>query len=139
MSLRDIFRKRKEAKKEIKTEKPQPQEKPEKKVKDVVIEKPKEKKISGIAYRILKSPRVTEKATDLAKINQYTFKVWERANKPQIRKAAEDLYGVDVVSVKIVNIPKKKRRLGKIEGWKKGYKKAVVKVKEGQKIEVLPR
>lgn len=93
----------------------------------------------GEAWKALKFPSITEKATDLTKQNQYAFKVWKRANKIEIRKAIEDIYGVDVTSVKIINIPSKKRRLGKTTGVKKGYKKAMVKIKEGQKIEVLPR
>ncbi len=96
-------------------------------------------KVSGIAYRVLKKPHVAEKSTDLIQKNQYVFEVVPRANKVEIRKAIEDLYGVDVVSVRIINIPRKKRKLGRIEGWRKGYKKAIVKIKEGQKIEVLPR
>ena len=94
---------------------------------------------AGEAYRILKAPHVTEKATDLTKKNQYIFKVFPKANKVEIKKAVEDLYGVDVVSVKVINILPKKRRLGRISGWKSGYKKAIIRVKEGQKIEVLPR
>ncbi len=90
-------------------------------------------------YKILKAPQVTEKATDLVKKNQYVFKVWSRTNKPEIKKAVEDIYGVSVVAVNIIKIPRKKRRLGKKSGFRKSYKKAVVKIKEGQKIEVLPR
>lgn len=90
-------------------------------------------------YKILKAPQVTEKATDLVKKNQYVFKVWSRTNKPEIKKAVEDIYGVSVVAVNIIKIPRKKRRLGKKSGFRKGYKKAVVKIKEGQKIEILPR
>ncbi|MDI6591664.1 MAG: 50S ribosomal protein L23 [Patescibacteria group bacterium] len=102
--------------------------------------KPKLKpKIPEIAYRILKAPQITEKATALAGKNQYVFKVWPRANKTEIKKAIENLYGVDVVSVKIIKVPSKRRRLGRISGWRKGYKKAIVKIREGQKIEVLPR
>jgi large subunit ribosomal protein L23 len=66
----------------------------------------------------------------------YVFKVYENVNKPQIKKAVEGIHGVDVVSVKIIKSPKKKRRLGRIEGFKKAFTKAVVKIKEGQKIEV---
>jgi large subunit ribosomal protein L23 len=82
---------------------------------------------------------VTEKATDLVKKNQYVFKVWSGVNKTEIKKAIEDLYGVDVISVKIINVPRKRRRLGRIRGWRKGYKKAIVRIKEGQKIEVMPK
>lgn len=99
----------------------------------------KPKKISGQAYQILKKPHVTEKATDLSSKNQYVFEVTSASGKTEIKKALEDTYGVDVVAVRVVNIPRKKRRLGRIEGWRKGYKKAIVKIKAGQKIEVLPR
>ena len=88
---------------------------------------------------VLISPHITEKATDLVQKNQYVFKVFPKANKTEIKKAIEDLYKVEVLDVKIINVPKKRRRLGRISGWKKGYKKAIVKIKEGQKIEVLPR
>jgi large subunit ribosomal protein L23 len=89
--------------------------------------------------QILIAPQITEKTTMLAQKNQYVFKVHSRANKTEIKKAIEKVYNVQVLDVKIINIPGKKRRLGKISGWKKGYKKAIVKTKEGQKIEVLPR
>jgi len=89
--------------------------------------------------KVLKTPQVTEKATLLAKGNQYIFKVYSRAGKVEIKKAIKDLYGVDVLSVKIIRVPAKRRRLGRIKGWRKGYKKAIVKIKEGQKIEIMPR
>ena len=88
---------------------------------------------------ILRSPHITEKATDLVKKNQYVFKVVPKTNKTEIKRAIENLYGVDVLNVRVLNIPKKQRRLGRQTGWRKGYKKAIVKIKEGQKIEVLPR
>lgn len=88
---------------------------------------------------ILLSPHISEKTTELAKKNQYVFKVGPRANKTEIKKEIEKLYKVDVLDVKIIKIPKKRRRLGIISGWRKGYKKAIVKIKEGQKIELLPR
>ena len=112
--------------------------KPSEVASEIPPKKVKEKRISD-AYKILKTPHVTEKATDLTKKNQYVFKVYPKANKVEIKKAIEDIYGVDVISVKIINIPSKRRKLGKIMGWRKGYKKTIVKIKEGQKIEVLPR
>jgi large subunit ribosomal protein L23 len=99
------------------------------------VGKDMEKEIS----QILISPQVTEKTTDLAKKNQYAFKIFKNVNKTEIKNAIENLYNVDVLEVKIINVPAKRRRLGKISGWRKGYKKTIVKIKEGQKIEVLPR
>ncbi|MBZ1345086.1 MAG: 50S ribosomal protein L23 [Candidatus Nealsonbacteria bacterium] len=90
-------------------------------------------------YQILKSPHITEKATDLTKENQYVFKVFSKTNKTEIKKAVENFYKVDVLDVKIINLQPKKRKLGKISGWRAGYKKAIIKIKKGQKIEVLPR
>lgn len=84
-------------------------------------------------------PHVTEKATKLAEKNQYIFKVASKANKNEVKKAVEDLYKVKVLDVKIINVPAKRRQVGRISGWKKGYKKAIVKIKEGQKIEIFPK
>lgn len=90
-------------------------------------------------YRIIKHPHITEKATVLSEKNQYVFKVRGNANKNEVMKAVEDYYGVKVVDAKIINIPEKKRRRGKGTGIVQGYKKAIVHVAPGQKIEVLPR
>lgn len=107
------------------------------------IEKPstpkKSKKSIGDAYKILSCPHVTEKAGDLAGKNQYVFKIFSNANKTEVKKAVEEVYNVDVVKVMIINIPKRKRRLGRIEGFRKGYKKAIVEIAKGQKIEIMPR
>lgn len=136
MALLNIFKKKpkKELKKELK---------PKKEARDEagppVTQPARPKKISGLAYRVLKKPRVTEKAGDLILKNQYVFEVFSDSNKNQIKEAVQDLYGVDVAGVRIININPKRRRLGRREGWSKGYKKAIVKIKEGQKIEVLPR
>lgn len=88
---------------------------------------------------MLRAPQISEKATELTKYNQYIFKVGPSANKTEIKKVIKKLYGVDVLGVKIINVPRKQRRFGRTFGWRPGYKKAIVKVKEGQKIEVLPR
>ena len=99
----------------------------------------KRAKIGGmLAWRSLKSPHITEKATALSSQNQYVFKVEKKSNKTEIKKAIEEVYGVGVLNVNIINIPRKKRRLGRIEGFKPGYKKAIVKLKEGEKIEIMP-
>ena len=88
-------------------------------------------------YQIVKQPHISEKATDLSEKNQYTFKVLPEYNKEQIKNTVEGIYGVDVVWINLIKIPAKKRRLGKTQGFRKGYRKAIVKIKEGQKIEIL--
>lgn len=150
MSLFDFFKEKKKERK--KPEKKKIEKKPvtaealtdrevkKKKVEARPLSKVKPgKKVSGIAYRVLEAPHVTEKASALIEENKYVFKVLPGVNKVEIKKAVEDLYGVDVIKVRIINVPKRQRRLGKQKGWRKGYKKAIVKIKKGQKIEILPR
>jgi large subunit ribosomal protein L23 len=136
MALRDIFKRQKTEKTEGKTgEKPAASAVKESSGETKSL---KGKRVNS-AWRVLKTAHITEKATDLAGKNQYIFNVYLRANKNEIKSAVENIYGIDVVSVNVVNIPSKKRRVGKIYGWKSGYKKAIVKIKEGQKIELMPR
>jgi large subunit ribosomal protein L23 len=142
MALLDFLKKKEEIKKaQVK--------KPEKKtakvsvVAEKKIEQPvqqksvKSKKTTVFSYNVVKEPHISEKATMLSEGNQYTFKVYSDTNKIEIKKAIEGVYGVNVLSVNIVKIPKKKRRLGKVQGFKAGHTKAIVKIKEGQKIEIL--
>ena len=109
--------------------------------KKAVVKKPAVAKSSGVArkfsYEAVKQPHISEKATTLSESNQYTFEVLPNYNKQEIKKSVEGLYGVDVLSVNVIKIPAKKRRLGKTEGFRKAYKKAIVTIKEGQKIEIL--
>ncbi len=147
MSIFDKFKKTK--KEPVKKEKvPAKEVKPEKKEKTVEekVEKIKatakrvEKKQFSDAYRILESPHVTEKAGMLAdKNNSYIFKVSSAANKNEVKNAVQNLYGVAVESVNIINIPRKARRVGRNEGFKSGFKKAIVKLAKGEKIEIMPR
>ena len=133
MKLLDFFKKKKET-----VEKPEKVEKVEK-VEIGSLPKAIKKKLSDKAAKILVSPHITEKATALTEENKYVFKVFQKANKIEIKKAIEDLYGVDVIGVNVINVPRRQRRLGRQMGWRKGYKKAIVKIKKGQKIEILPR
>jgi large subunit ribosomal protein L23 len=127
-------------KKEEKVEAPKVEKKIIKKVEPKEEKKEvKLKSTKGFSFMVLKSPHVTEKASDLSTKNQYVFKVWPRANKIEIKKAIHQLYGVDAVKVQIINIHSKERRVGRTIGKKKGYKKAIVSLKKGQKIEILPR
>jgi len=65
---------------------------------------------------LLEAPHITEKATDLARKNQYVFKVRPRANKTEVKKAIEDVFGVEVTDVKIVNLPGKEKKVGEAGG-----------------------
>ncbi len=137
MALLDFLKnkKEKEKAKEKKAEKFLPVKKVEKKETS-----PTDKNLlrsEGFSYEIVKGPHISEKGNILGEKNKYAFKVYDRSNKLEIKKSIEGIYGVDVLAVNIITIPAKKRRLGKTEGFKKGYKKALVTIKEGQKIEVF--
>ena len=95
------------------------------------------KDINQIAYKILIEPWITEEASRVAEMGKYIFKVDPRATKGQIGKAVEEVYGVKVEAVNTIKIPRKKRTRGAKIGWKSGYKKAVVTVKEGDKIDLF--
>lgn len=66
----------------------------------------------------------------------YIFKVPRWANKNEISKVIEKEYKVKPRKINIINISAKRRRLGRIEGWKKGYKKAIIFLKANEKIEI---
>lgn len=88
------------------------------------------------AYRAIKGPHVTEKATSLSAYNTYVFRVAMRANKTQIKDAIESLYNVNVTGVRTVMMPAKQRRLGRTVGTRSGFKKAIVTLKDGDSISV---
>jgi large subunit ribosomal protein L23 len=92
---------------------------------------------SPFSYKFLLSPWITEASTAAMELNKYVFKVDPKANKNQIKKAVEDLYKVKVTSVNTVKVVKKFRNYGRTPGWKSGFKKAIVTVKEGDKIELF--
>lgn len=97
--------------------------------------KVEKRELSG-AWRSLRHPMVTEKSADLsARLNQYIFKVNSDTNKIEIKKAIQDLYGVKVEGVNIVNTHSKRRRIGKSIGTRPGYKKAIITLKQGDKID----
>jgi len=106
--------------------------------KPVVTKKVTKKEFSE-AWRILKEPLITEKTTDVNTASQYVFKVADNVNKTEIKKAVQDMYGVQVLAVNIIKVPGKKRRLGRHEGWHSGYKKAIVFLPPEEKIDVISR
>ena len=147
MALLDFLKRKKEVEKikEKKDEK-KPDKKTDKNLDAKKVEKvkvsptvrPIEKKKEGkFSYDVVKEPHISEKASYLAQADKYVFKVYGNVNKPEIKKSVEGIYGVNVLNVNVIKIPKKKRRLGRTEGFKKGYEKAIVTIQKGQKIEIL--
>jgi len=87
------------------------------------------------AYRVLKNFYVSEKASLLNGFNQYVFKVFRSANKSQIRKQVEKIFNVKIKSVKVLNMPRKRRDLGRHTGFKSEFKKAIVVLEKGHSID----
>jgi large subunit ribosomal protein L23 len=88
------------------------------------------------AYDVILSPVITEKATAVSEANQVVFKVRLDATKPQIKDAVEKLFGVKVVAVNTLTRKGKTKRFRGIAGRQKDVKKAVVKLAEGDRIDV---
>jgi large subunit ribosomal protein L23 len=86
---------------------------------------------------ILIRPVVSEKSYHLITENRYTFKVHKDAHKTQIRQAVEELFDVKVVAVNVVKVQAKPKRRGMIKGTRPGWKKAIVELKAGDKIEIF--
>lgn len=92
---------------------------------------------------VIKRPLITEKNTILMEIGQYSFEVATAANKIQIKAAVEQTFNVSVRAVNTLNVkPKKKsrtasRRGGRIEGTAPGWKKAIVTLAPGERIDVF--
>lgn len=89
------------------------------------------------AYDIIKRPLITEKTTQLVDSGKYTFEVMQGVNKVEVKKAIEELFDVNVVSVNIINVRKKARRVGKYDGFTPAVRKAVVTLQEGQTLDVF--
>ncbi len=87
--------------------------------------------------KTIKNPRITEKASNLIEQNVYTFDVSESANKTEVKKAVFELYKVKPIRVNILSVPRKEINWRGRPGAKSGGKKAVVYLKEGDKIEFI--
>jgi len=87
-------------------------------------------------YSVLKKPLITEKSNIMKEeLNQIAFAVDPRANKIEIKEAVKKLFNVQVLKVRTINMLGKKKRLGRSQGKKSDWKKAVVTLKEGERID----
>ena len=87
-------------------------------------------------YKIIRRPIVTEKSSDLKEqFNQICFEVAPSANKSEIKKAVEKLFKVTVLSVQTQNRIGKRKRLGRFQGRRKSWKKAIVTLNEGNRVD----
>ena len=88
------------------------------------------------AYDVILSPVITEKATSASEVNQVVFKVRRDATKPEIKNAIETLFKVKVLSVNTLTRKGKTKRFRGIKGRQQDVKKAIVRLAEGEKIDV---
>ena len=88
-------------------------------------------------YDVLRRPLVTEKNTILQAQNKYAFEVAKEANKPQIKQAVEKAFKVRVTGVNVTKVSGKTRRVGRRMVQTPPWKKAVVTLRPGDKIEIF--
>ena len=86
---------------------------------------------------VLLAPVVSEKSYSQIADRKYTFKVHKDAHKTQVRQAVEQLFGVKVEAVNIVKVQPKPKRRGVTKGTRPGWKKAIVRLREGNTIEIF--
>jgi large subunit ribosomal protein L23 len=90
------------------------------------------------ARDILVRPLITEKTMQLQEAdNKFTFEVAKGANKTQVRQAVEEIFNVKVEKVNILNVRPKSKRVGKYSGTTSAVRKAVVKLAQGQTINLV--
>ena len=87
-------------------------------------------------YDIIYAPIITEKSALMANENKYVFKVSPKANKTEIKQAIEKIFKVKVVEISTMNEKTKKRRVGRYSGLTNRSKKAIVKLADGQSIDI---
>lgn len=86
----------------------------------------------------IKQAWITEKAGDLSALRKYVFIVDKKSNKSEIKKMIESIYEVKVGDVNIINAKGKTKRFGRSSGKTPNYKKSIVTLKEGHKIDIMP-
>ena len=84
-------------------------------------------------YDVILKPVITEKSMDDAQERKYTFKVAKDANKTEVKLALEEIFGIEIAKVNIMNVKGKVKRMGRTVGRTPDSKKAIVTLKEGSK------
>ena len=85
------------------------------------------------AYDVIIKPVISEQSMDMAQEKKYTFKVAVDANKTEVKHAVEEIFGVEVAKVNIMNYDGKLKRMGRTMGRRAAYKKAIVTLTAGSK------
>lgn len=88
-------------------------------------------------YNVLVRPLITEKNTFLQALNKYAFEIAKEANKPQVKQAVEKTFKVKVITVNVSTVPGKTKRVGRQMVQTRSWKKAIVTLQAGDKIEIF--
>ncbi len=89
-------------------------------------------------YDVILKPIITEQSMDMSADKKYVFRVADTANKTEVRQAVEDIFGVEVAKVNIMNVNGKVKRMGRKVGRTASYKKAIVILaKDSKEIEIF--
>jgi large subunit ribosomal protein L23 len=86
---------------------------------------------------VIIKPVLSEKSTDLAEMRKYVFRVSSKANKHLVKKAVKEIFNVEPVSINIINVRGHRKRVRYSYGFTASWKKAIVTLKEGDKIELF--
>ena len=95
-------------------------------------------RFNGRLADVIRRPLITEKATPAIDPSKYTIEEDHRAAKPDIKAAVEQLFDVKVVGVSTMNPPRRSRRVGRFAGKRAQVKKAVVRLADGNAIQLFP-
>lgn len=146
MALLDILKKKKDTKKDdeksaevlsVAPKKKQPARKKEKaEITPVAKERPRNISAERFSHIIIR-PRITEKASTQSGGNSYTFEVARHANKIQIKQAIKEVYNVEPVKVNVISMKPKQKMVRNMPGKTSSYKKAIVYLKDGDRIEFI--
>lgn len=88
-------------------------------------------------YHVVRRALLTERTAELQAANKYVFEVDRRAGKPEIKAAVQEIFKVTVQDVRTMNVRGKVKRLGRNEGKRPDWKKAIVTLAEGDSIDVV--
>jgi large subunit ribosomal protein L23 len=89
------------------------------------------------AHDVIRRPLITEKNTALAAQNKYLFEVSKEANKIEVKRAVEEQFNVNVTSVNVLNVKGKIKRVGRNRGRTRSWKKAIVTLVPGQRLDFI--
>ncbi len=90
-------------------------------------------------FSVIRAPRVSEKTARMQESNQYVFEIGQGATKADVKAAVEQLFNVEVEAVNVLSIKGKARAFRSVKGMRASKRKAYVRLREGQTIDVMAK